>query len=214
MQDFITDLDAYFCEKYANYDKICILPNYRMPTMQASKVDDFGRTYAYTLPSNTMRLALQENKEELLKALKEKMFDKTFSFSFKPLGFFARLRNKFSKKSSFLLAFKKVAEKYNIKIEEAGQETSVEQEIWKNICKGNYLPTKNLIFTLALTLHLSMEDTQTLLYYCSYCFDYASVKDVVVAYLLEQKVFNPLMMESALSEYKVKNLFFKESAQA
>ena len=80
MQDFITDLDAYFCEKYANYDKICILPNYRMPTMQASKVDDFGRTYAYTLPMDTMRLALQEEKASLLAQVKEKAFDKTFSF--------------------------------------------------------------------------------------------------------------------------------------
>jgi hypothetical protein len=130
------------------------------------------------------------------------------------LGFFARLRNKFSKKSSFLIAFKKILAKYNVKIEEAAQDTSVDQEIWKNICKGNYLPTKNLIFTLALTLHLAKEDVEMLLYYCSYCFDYTSVKDVIVAYLLEQKVFNPLMMEAALKEYKVENLFFKEDTQA
>ena len=214
MFDFIADLNEYFCEKYANYDKLCVLQGYRMPKMHASEVREDGRTYAYTLPLNTMRLALQENKEELLAALKEKMLDKTFSFSFKPLGFFARLRNKFSKKDSFLLAFKAVAAKYNIQIENAAEDLNVEKEIWENICKGNYLPTKNLIFTLALTLHLTIEDLQTLLYYCSYSLDYASVKDVVVAYLIEQKVFNPLMIEAALKEYKVDNLFFKEEAQA
>ena len=60
--EFIADLDEYFCEKYANYDKLCILPGYKMPLMQASKIDEFGRTRTYTLPAETMRLALQERK--------------------------------------------------------------------------------------------------------------------------------------------------------
>ena len=71
MFDFIADLDEYFCEKYANYDKLCVLKGYRMPKMQDTKVGADGRTYAYTLPANTMRLALQENKAELLKTLKK-----------------------------------------------------------------------------------------------------------------------------------------------
>ena len=58
MYDFIADLDEYFCEKYANYDKLCVLDGYRMPKMQTSEVRADGRTYAYTLPANTMRLAL------------------------------------------------------------------------------------------------------------------------------------------------------------
>ena len=95
--DFIADLDEYFCEKYANYDKLCVLNGYKMPLMQASEVDEFGRTRAYTLPANTMRLALQENKKDLLVQLKSKMTDITFSFSFEPVGFFARLKNNFSK---------------------------------------------------------------------------------------------------------------------
>ena len=70
MFDFIADLDGYFCEKYANYDKICVLPDYKMPKMQTSEVREDGRTYAYTLPANTMRLALQEKKAELLQTLK------------------------------------------------------------------------------------------------------------------------------------------------
>ena len=88
MYDFIADLDAFFCEKYADYDRICILPGYRMPVMQATETRADGRTYGYTLPSETMRLALQEQKDELLKTLKSQMVDKTFSFSFQPVGFF------------------------------------------------------------------------------------------------------------------------------
>jgi hypothetical protein len=209
MFDFIADLDAYFCEKYANYDKICVLQGYRMPKMHASEVRADGRTYAYTLPMDTMRLALQEEKASLLAQVKEKAFDKTFSFSFRPLSFFGKLRNKFSKKTSFLNAFKFVAAKYNVTIEALGNEVNVDAEIWKNICKGNFVPTKNLLFTLALVAHFSMDDLKILLSYAYYELDFASIKDVVVSYLIEQKVYNPTMVEAALKEYKVENLFFK-----
>jgi hypothetical protein len=86
MYDFITDLDGYFCETYANYDKLCILPGYVMPVMQRSEVREDGRTYAYTLPAETMRLANQEKKEEILRELKSRLTDITFSFSFRPVG--------------------------------------------------------------------------------------------------------------------------------
>ena len=71
MYDFIADLDGYFCETYANYDKLCVLPGYVMPVMQRSEVREDGRTYAYTLPADTMRLAKQEKKEEILAELKK-----------------------------------------------------------------------------------------------------------------------------------------------
>ena len=80
MYDFIADLDEYFCETYANYDKLCVLPGYVMPVMQRSEVREDGRTYAYTLPANTMRLANQEKKAEILAELKKRMTDVTFSF--------------------------------------------------------------------------------------------------------------------------------------
>lgn len=210
MYDFIVDLDAYFCEKYANYDKLCILPGYKMPKMQTSEIREDGRTYAYTLPANTMRLALQENKAELLSALKEKIVDKTFSFSFTPLGFFGRCKNKLSK-IGFIKISRLIFNKYKITLADAGKELEIDEEIWKNICKGNFLPTKNTLFSLALSAHLTKEDTQSLLAVCGYEFEYETVKDVVVAYLLEQKVFNPQMVACALAEYKVENLFLKKA---
>ncbi len=208
MFDFIADLDAYFCEKYANYDKICILPGYRMPKMQTSEVREDGRTYAYTLPANTMRLALQENKAELLAALKEKILDKTFSFSFQPLPFFARVKNKNSR-YGFVKIFRTVLGKYNLSEQAAGEALAVETEIWKGICKGNYLPTKNLLFSLALTAHMSIDDLNALFTVCGYTFDDAVVKDVVLSYLIGQKVFNRDMVDAALAEYKVTNLFMR-----
>ncbi len=208
MYDFLKDLDEYFCEKYANYDKLCILPGYKMPVMQATKVDEFGRTYAYTLPSNTMRLATQEKREELLVELKKRLTDKTFSFSFQPLSWFARIKNKFS---SFGVAknLKLLLKKYGLTEGEAGELLSVDGEIWTGICKGKFLPTKNLIFSLALAAHFSLEDAEAFMKLNYLTFDYAVEKDIVVAYLLSRKVFNRDMVERALAEYKISNLFIK-----
>ena len=208
MYEFIADLDEYFCEKYANYDKLCVLPGYKMPLMQETEIDEFGRTRAYTLPTDRMRLALQEKKGELLTALKGKMSDATFSFSFQPLGLFASLKNKHSK-YGFAKNFKKMLEKYGISEQDALLGLDVDGEVWKNICKGKFLPTKNLIFSLALTLQFSLDDTEELLAYCLHEFDYAIVKDVVISYLLTSRVYNLDMIKAALEEYKVSNLFIK-----
>lgn len=210
MFDFIADLDAYFCETYANYDKICVLKGYRMPKMQDTKVDEFGRTYAYTLPANTMRLALQEDKAELLKTLKTQLRDKTFSFSFRPLGFFARMKNKISR-YGFVKSLKETLQRYNVTPTEAGAHLQIEPKIWKEICKGNFGPTKNTVLSLALTTNLSLDDTEDLLLVCGYELDYRIVKDVVISYLLGQKVFNRDMIDAALKEYRVENLFLKEN---
>ena len=84
MYDFITDLDEYFCEKYASYDKLTVIPGYKMPVMQATETRADGRRYSYTLPADTMRLANQEKKAEILAQLKEKMAQKAVDQ--KPVG--------------------------------------------------------------------------------------------------------------------------------
>ena len=208
MFDFIADLDEFFCEKYANYDKLCILPGYRMPKMQTSKIDEFGRTYAYTLPANTMRLATQEKKAELLQELKTRMADKTFSFSFRPIGVFSRVRNVFSKYAPHKF-LKAILDKNAVTADDAWGELAIDKEIWDGIVKGKYAPTKNLLLSLALTSHIGIEDINALFVVGDYEWDFAVEKDVVVYYLLQQKVFNKDMIERALTEYKVTNLFLK-----
>ena len=208
MYDFISDLDGYFCETYANYDKLCILPGYIMPVMQRSEVREDGRTYAYTLPAETMRLATQEKKDEILAELKKRMTDMTFSFSFRPYGFFAKIKNRFSK-YAFCKNLKKMLGKYGISEADAHEGLDVSDEVWKGILKGNFEPTKNLLYSLALTAQLSYDDTCALMRLCGYSFNFADVKDVIISYLLQQKVYNRGMIEAALQEYKVTNLFIK-----
>ena len=208
MYDFIADLDAFFCEKYADYDKLCVLPGYVMPVMQATEVRADGRTYGYTLPAETMRLAKQENKEELLKKLKNRMVDKTFSFSFKPLGFFVRVKNVFVR-YAFHKQFKKFLKKYNITPETAFNGLTIADEIKQGILKGLYEPTKNLLLSFALVAHISYEDTVELLSFCGESFSFKEVKDVVIVYLLQNKLYNRGMIDAALEEYKVDNLFIE-----
>ena len=205
--EFIADLDEYFCEKYANYDKICVLKGYKMPKMQATKRLENGRDYSYTLPADTMRLALQENRLELLADLKTRMADKSCSFSFTPLSVFARV---FRRKSDRVApVFCKILKKYSLKIEEKPEDLDISDLTWKRIVKGVYIPTKNLIYSLALLGGFSYDDTVYLLAMCGLEFDYTIEREVVISYLLKQKIFNSEMIKAAFEEYNVETLFIK-----
>lgn len=204
---FISDLDEYFCNEYADYDKLCVLPGYVMPKMQTTERRADGRDYSYTLPANTMRLSNQKNASSLLVELKSRLVDKTLSFSFVPLGFFARTFGRFSKKT-FVKVFSSVCTRYSLGVRETLAKTSVGEKVRKRIEKGAYLPSKNMLFTIALACGFSVQDTELLLAATGEEFDFTIVKDVVVCYLLVHKVHASGMIDAALAEYKIDGLFF------
>ena len=206
--EFINDLDAYFCEVYANYDHICVLPGYKMPKMQDTRIDEYGRKYSYTLPAKTMNLAGQEQKDELLKALKEKIADKSISFSFRPLSLWGKITDFFSK-TAFRKTLKAIAARYNTTPEALGEGLDVDEEIWKRIIKGKFYPSKNMVFSVAIVGQFTFKETKELLAACGYEFSFDEEKDVIVSYLLFKRIFNPAMVEAALEEYKLGNLFIK-----
>ena len=206
--DFLTDLDDYFCEKYADYDKICVLKGYSMPKMHATERRADGRDYSYTLPMSTMRLAKQKEKASLLRQVKDGLFDPSFSFSFRPLGLFERFRGAFKKvNSKKVLA--QIFARNSLTADEVKAELDIDEYTWKKICKGQYHPTKNLVFSIAITAHLPIEDMYELMEVCELGMDFTKPKDVVVAYLVEKKVFNQEMVRAAADEYKLANLFIK-----
>jgi hypothetical protein len=205
---FISDLDEYFCEQYANYDKLCILPGYRMPKMQETREDDFGRKYSYTLPANTMSLIHQEKREELLAELKNRMSDKNFSFSFRPLGFFAQVGDAFSK-TSFKKIFAEIARQRSIAPKTVGEWLAIEPSIWKKILKGSFYPSKNLLFAMGIAMHLNYREAKMLLNVCGYDFQFEEVQDTVMSYLLSRGVYNTEMVGAALEEYKLQPLLLK-----
>jgi hypothetical protein len=209
MFDFITDLDNFFCAKYANYDKICILNGYKRPVMQTTRVNADGSTYSYTLPMERMTLADQENKETLLQELKSKLVDNTFSFSFVPYGFFKKIKVA-TAEYAFHRKLRGVLAKHNLTMQALGEELDISTEIWKNICLGKFAPTKNLVLTMSLVGQFTFEEAEELIIASGNIWDYSIAKDVVIAYLLQQQTYNPVMVEAALNEYKIENLFFKK----
>ena len=207
--EFLNDLDDYFCEKYANYDKICVLKGYSMPKMQAVKRLADGRDYAYTLPSSTMRLSSQEKKAELLIELKQRISEAGFSFSFRPLTFWEKWKNRFAK-TSFQKVLPVVLARKNTTCEGIFSELEIEKKTWDRIVKGLYYPTKNTLYTIALAAHLSLDDLTELMSVCKFSFDATLVKDVVLSYLISRGVYNSEMVKAALAEYKIEGLFLKE----
>ena len=200
--DFIEDLDGYFCEKYANYDKICVLPGYRMPKMQETTVDAFGRKSSYTLPAETMRLAKQEKCAEMLVELKARLTDKNFSFSFRPLSLFQRISNIFSK-YAFCKILKKVCCHHNADPTALVEGLEIDPAIWKRILSGEFYPSKPLVLAMGLSARFTYEETKALLQVCGYNFNFENVVDTVVSYLLLKEIYNKEMVEAALKEYKV-----------
>ena len=207
--DFLNDLDGYFCEKYANYDKICSLTGYSMPKMQTTKRLADGRDYSYTLPASTMRLAGQEKKDELLVQLKEKISEAGFSFSFRPLSFWERLKKR-NKKDAFRKVLPVVLARKNASVESVFSDLAIERKTWDRILRGAYYPTKNLLYTIAFAAHLSLDDLAELMKVCGFTFDLTLVKDVVVSYLVSRGVYNSEMVKAAFEEYKIEGLFLKD----
>ena len=206
--EFIADLDEYFCEKYANYDKLCILPGYKMPKMQETRTDAFGRPYSYTLPADTMALSKQENKAELLAELKNRTTDKNFSFSFRPLGFFERLSERFAKET-FSKTLQEVLARYNMDAQALGEGLDIDPAIWKKIVKGEFYPSKNLVLAMGIFAHLSYRDVKELLMMSGYAFDFTNVLDVVISYLLVKGIYNTAMVDAALEEYHILPMMVK-----
>lgn len=207
MLDFISDLDDYFSKTYASYDQICTLQGYKMPKRQTSEVRG-GKTYAYTLPQDLLKLDHQENKEKMLVELKEKLSDKTFSFTFYTVSVWQKLKyHNFYKEAKKTFAL--FLQKYQVTEEEVQNLLEIDLEIWRKIVKGKFMPSKNLLLSLCMAVHFSVTDAETLLEAFDCAFDYALAKDVVVKYLLEQKVYNEELRNAALAEYKVRHLFLR-----
>ncbi len=207
MVDFIADLDDYFCKTYAGYDKICMLDGYQMPKRQTSEMRN-GKTYAYTLSQELLKLDRQENKGAMLAQLKEKLTDKSFSFTFYTVSGWQKIKyRKFYKEAKQTLGL--MLERYQLPDEEVQKTIEIDPFVWKNIVKGKFMPSKNLLLSLFLSAHFSIEDAETMLSAFDCEFDYAQAKDVVVRYLLEQKIYNEQLRQAALAEYKVRHLFLR-----
>ena len=134
--------------------------------------------------------------------LKSRMSDKNFSFTFRPLSFFQRISEALSK-NSFPKKLKEVCRCHNADPNLLTEGLEIDPAIWKRILKGEFYPSKPLLFALGLSAHFTHQETEQLLGASGYLFDFENVTDTVVSYLLLKEIYNQEMVQEALEEYKV-----------
>lgn len=197
----LSSLDEYFMEHYADYVRLAALEGYVMPETIVVGADG---TVSKRDPA-CMRLALQPKKEELLSRLKAEQTDTDFTFSFRFLTAGEKLKRPFEK-YSFARVLPGALGRVRLSREEAGKRLSVEPRFWKKIAKGSLIPEKNTVLALILTCGLNAREAENLCNACGYSFDDKSVRDVVVRFLIEQRVLSPELREMCLAEYAVTSL--------
>lgn len=200
-EDFLTALDEYFCAHYSDYVRLSAIEGYVMP--EVVYVGEDGNIARRE--SACMRLDRQKDRDALLARFKAGLADTHFTFSFRMRSLREKwldLRDKqtFSKLLPAALAHASQT------ADAAGARLSVEPRFWKMIVKGKVYPEKNTVFALALTSNLQLQDTAVLLASLGYSFQSDDVRDVVVRYLLEQRIANPAMRDACLAAYCIESL--------
>ena len=204
--DFISALDEFFCAKYADYNRLSGIEGYRVPDLI-----EIGRDgNVIRRDAEVMKLCRQENAKEILINFKAGLADMEFTFNFSFVPFFERVKDKF-RKYTFHKLLPAVLARVDETVQSAGEKLDIDPKIWKGIVKGKLYPEKNTIFALAIVCHLSLADTTDLLSVCGFAFEDQNVRDVIVEYVLTQKIFNENMRDRCLQEYKIDTLPIKRA---
>lgn len=201
MNDAIASLDEYFCAHYADYERLAALEGYVMPEMLVLGADGS----VSRLPSEMLRLSHQKEKDAILAHFKEDRVDTDFTFSFRFPTFGERMAHIFRRRS-FSRLLPDALSRCGETAESAGEKLTIAPKFWKKIVRGSLIPEKGTVFALALVCHMGRQDAENLLTVCGYGFDGRSVRDVVVRYMLEQRVFAPELRNACLLEYKIDTL--------
>ena len=198
---FLQPLDEYFSANYSDYVRLSALEGYVMPEIVYVAPDG---NIARRDPE-CMRLCHQKDSEALLKALKAELTDTNFTFNFAFIPVAERIRDRF-RKYTFAKILPSVLAKYNETVESAGAKLAIEPRFWRKIAKGKLYPEKCTVLALALVCNLQHRDLTSLLNVCGMTMEKDNVRDVVVTYLVEQRITNLEMRERCLAEYRVTNL--------
>ncbi len=203
-EEYIRSLDEYFCENYSDYAAITAIEGYRMPDLiMIGKDGNVSRK-----ENELMRLSRQPNAAELLAIFKGNLGDTSFTFGFSFVSFPERIKD-FFRKHTFAKLLPVVLKKQEETPQSAGAKLEIEPKIWEKIVKGKLYPEKNTILALALSSRMTLQDAVNLLAVCGFTLNKDNVRDVVVEYLLNHKIFNEKMRDNCLAEYKIENLPIK-----
>lgn len=202
---FLDELDEYFCANYSDYTRLSATEGYEMPEMLTVGANGS----IVRKDESLMRLSNQRNKARILENFKRDFRDTYFTFSFCYPAFGERFKDHF-RKYTFAKVLPGILAHSGETVQSAGERLAIEDKIWKAIVKGKVYPEKCTVLALALVCRLNTTDTNGLLAVCGYSMQSDNVRDVVVEYLLQQKIFNPMMRNRALKEYNLVNLPIRE----
>lgn len=199
--DFLSDLDEYFVKKYSNRSKLSAIPGFEIPVAREEE--------NFIVPPEKYKLSNQKNCSELLKVFKGNLIDKDFSFDIVEVKFKQRIKD-IRRNDVFYRIFPDACKKYSVDRDNLYTEFTVSEEVWKSVIKGKYYPSKNLILAIILACGINFRDGGILLGSCGYEYDFESVRDCVVSYLVEYKIFNRSLIEKAFEEYSITSIPLKK----
>lgn len=204
METYLSELDEYFCAQYSDYTRLSALEGYEMPNMlEVARDGNLSRK-----DSSLMRLCHQKNKAEILAHFKAGLVDTDFTFNFS----FRSIRDKFAdltRKYSFAKVLPAALKRAGETAQSAGEKLDIEPRFWNGIVKGKLYPEKNTVLALGLVCRMQAQDVRNLLAVCGYSLSDESVRDIVVQYLVQNKIFNEEMRDRCLAEYRITNLPIK-----
>jgi len=195
------DLDEYFMRTYSNYTAISAIAGYDMPERESASTE-------YSLSGERYKLYNQNEGAALLLKLKENYIDRDFAFTFRAAKFIEQVKD-VKRKYTFKKILPAIFKKYSLDIKSFYERIDISRYVWKKIISGKFYPEKGAIFAVAIAGGMSHADARDMLAVCGFELDYTCVRDVIVSYILDYKVFSPNLVKEILAEYKITSIPIK-----
>lgn len=205
-EDFISDLNAFFCKNYSNFDLISSLPSYQPVTIAMLLRSGNRVTEGENAVNERRKLSYQPEKDKLLAEFKERFVDGSFTYSFRVAPVRERIASLFRRHSKGGVLLIKTVRRYGEDVDAMPEKLGISAYVWKNVLRGYFLPEKVLLFKLCLLLGLSREDGFALLRAFGAYYNFEDARDVVVRYLTDYRVFNREMIDRAFEEFKLNKI--------
>lgn len=205
-EDFISDLNAFFCKNYSNFDLISSLPSYQPVTIAMLLRSGNRVTEGENAVNERRKLSYQPEKDKLLAEFKERFVDGSFTYSFRVAPVRERIASLFRRRSKGGELLIKTVRRYGEDVDAMPEKLGISAYVWKNVLRGYFLPEKVLLFKICLLLGLSREDGFALLRAFGAYYNFEDARDVVVRYLTDYRVFNREMIDRAFEEFKLNKI--------
>lgn len=205
-EDFISDLNAFFCKNYSNFDLISSLPSYQPVTIAMLLRSGNRVTEGENAVNERRKLSYQPEKDKLLAEFKERFVDGSFTYSFRVAPVRERIASLFRRRSKGGELLIKTVRRYGEDADAMPEKLGISAYVWKNVLRGYFLPEKVLLFKVCLLLGLSREDGFALLRAFGAYYNFEDARDVVVRYLTDYRVFNREMIDRAFEEFKLNKI--------